>query len=238
MVDGFERNCVAATAAADPAGIRAFMTREPDRPFCLIVGLVVPHMPWTVGDPSRFEPTRLDLPPWLADTPATRAAFARYLAELEVMDRQTGLVLQTLDETGARDRTLTIFTSEQGAQWPGAKWTVWESGVRTALIIRWPGRVAPGRSTDALVQYADVLPTLVEAAGGDPAAAGFDGRSFLGVLTGQTDRHRDFVYLMHNNVPEGSPYPIRSVHDGRFHYLRNLSPDRVYLEKHDGNDQP
>lgn len=60
----------------------------------------------------------------------------------------------------------------------------------------------------------------------------FDGSSFLAVLRGDQDVHREYAYFMHNNVPEGPPYPIRGVTDGRYHYLRNLAPDRVYIEKH------
>ncbi len=232
MVDGFERNCVAKTASYDVAGIRTFMARDRSRPFCLVVGLVVPHVPWTVGDSSVFDRKKLVLPPHFADTPETRESFARYLAEIAYMDMQIGEVLKVLEEVGQADRTVVVFTSEQGGQWPGGKWTNWEQGLRTALIVRWPGRVKPGAQTDALVQYADVLPTLLDIAGGKPEALGFDGRSFLRVLTGASDRHRQFAYAMHNNIPEGPAYPIRSVTDGRFRYIRNLTPEALYIEKH------
>ena len=232
MVDGFERNCVSTTAKYDVSGIRGFMSRDGSRPFCLIVGLVVPHVPWTVGDASVFDRKQLVLPPHFADTPETRESFARYLAEIAYMDMQIGEVLRVLAEVGQAERTVVIFTSEQGGQWPGGKWTNWEQGLRTALIVRWPGRVTPGRQTDALVQYADVLPTLVEVAGGKPEGLGLDGKSFLRVLTGVSDRHRQFAYAMHNNVPEGPAYPIRSVTDGRFRYIRNLRPEALYIEKH------
>jgi len=76
------------------------------------------------------------------------------------------------------------------------------------------------------------LPTLIEVAGGDPGEGDFDGSSFLGVLRGETDRHREYCYCMHNNIPEGPPYPIRAVTDGRYHYIRNLTPEAIYIEKH------
>lgn len=232
MVDGFERNCVALTADHDCRGIRQFMARDAQQPFCLVVALVVPHMPWTVGDPRHFDPAKLVLPKYLVDTPETRQAYAKYLAEYEVMDQQLGDILHTLDESGQAARTLVLFTTEQGGQWPGCKWTNWEQGVHTALLARWPGHIAPGSRSDALVQYADVLPTLVEAAGGQASPGALDGTSFLKVLEGRAEQHRRFVYGMHNNLPEGPPYPIRSVHDGRFHYLRNLTPAALYFEKH------
>ena len=81
------------------------------------------------------------------------------------------------------------------------------------------------------MQYADVLPTLVSAAGAETGDQ-FDGRTFLPVLRGQAVNHREYVYLMHNNVPEGPPYPIRSIVDARWHYIRNLQPEALYFEKH------
>jgi N-sulfoglucosamine sulfohydrolase len=232
MVDGFERNCVAETASHDVSGIRAFMTRDRSRPFCLVVGLVVPHAPWTMGDPSAFDRKTIVLPPQFPDTPETRESFAKYLAEIAHMDLQVGNVLKALEDAGQADRTVVLFTSEQGGQWPGCKWTTWAQGLRTALVVRWPGRVKPGARTEALVQYADVLPTLLEIAGGKPETLGFDGRSFLRVLTGESARHREFAYAMHNNIPEGPPYPIRSLTDGRFRSIRNLSPEALSIEKH------
>lgn len=232
MVEGFERSCVAQTASHDVAEMKRFITRDTASPFCLAIGLVVPHAPWTVGDPGHFDPARLKLPAHLADTAETRTAFAAYLAEIEVLDQQVGDILAALDETGQADSTIVIFTSEQGAQLPGCKWTNWEQGVHTGFVVRWPGKVKPGARTQALIQYADVLPTLVDAAGGDPSAGGFDGSSFLPVLLGQKTEHRTYVYGMHNNVPEGPPYPIRSIRTREFHYLRNLTPQALYIEKH------
>lgn len=232
MVPGVERSPVAETASFDPAGMIEFMERSRTQPFALVIGLNSPHMPWTVGDPSHYDPERLELPDLLVDTPVTRDYMARYLAEIEVLDEQVGRALDALQSVGKEDDTVVLFTSEQGAQWPGAKWTNWEPGVRTALVARWPGRVEAGTRTDAIVHYADVLPTLVDAAGGDPGRYDFDGRSFLAVLDGNADSHRDYAYSMHNNVPEGPPYPIRSVTDGEFRYIQNLTPDAVYIEKH------
>ena len=154
------------------------------------------------------------------------------LAEITYMDGQVGELLSVLDETGKTDDTLVLFTSEQGSQFPGCKWTNWDTGLHTALVARWPGVTAVGQRTDALVQYADVVPTLVEAAGGKTDTADFDGTSFLSVLKGETHKHRDYVYGMHNNLPEGPAYPIRTVTDGEFRYIRNLTPQEIYIEKH------
>ena len=230
-VPGFEVSCVRnPTRPHDGAGIAKFMSGE--RPFCLVVALVEPHVPWVMGDASAYPPGELELPPNIADTPVTREAFSRYLAEITYMDGQVGDILQVLEKSGKAADTLVLFTSEQGSQFPGCKWTNWDTGVHTALVARWPGKVAEGKRTPAMVQYADVLPTLVDLAGGDPGGRGYDGSSFAGVLHGDTDEHRQFVYGIHNNLPEGPSFPVRTVSDGRFRYLQNLRPDEIYIEKH------
>ena len=232
-VKGFEGNCVALTADHDCKGISEYMSKDSAEPFCLVVGLVVPHVPWTVGDPSHFDTDKFDMPDHFVDTPETRKDYAKYLAEIEVLDQQLGDILDTLEASGKADNTIVIFSSEQGAQFPFCKWTNYNCGVHTAFVVRWPGHVTPGTKTDAMIQYVDVAPTLVEIAGGTPAQNNkLDGSSFLAVLNGKTDKHREFTYAMHNNVPEGSPYPIRSVCDGKYRYIRNLTPDAMHIQKY------
>jgi len=232
MVEGLERDCVAETAGFETNEIQKFINRDNSQPFCMIAALVVPHIPWTVGDPSHFDPGQLKLPPYLADTKEMREQFVRYLAEVEVMDQQVGMLMELLRETSKINNTIVIFTSEQGAQLPGCKWTNWNTGVHTGFIVSWPGRIQGGKRTNALIQYEDVLPTLVDAAGGRNKPGDFEGSSFLPVLLGKKSIHREYAYFMHNNVPEGPSYPIRSITDGTFHYIRNLKPGNIYIEKH------
>ena len=231
-VPGFEPNCVAITADYNCDGIRDFMKSKPDQPFCLVVASVNSHMPWTVGDPSQFKLNELKLPPNFADTPEMRTDFSKYLAEIAVLDTQVGDVLRTLEETGQAGNTMVVFTSEQGAQFPFNKWTCWEQGMKTAFIVRWPGKVQAGSKSDALIQYADAAPTFIQAAGGNLSAVKLDGISFLDVLLKREEGQRKYVYGMHNNIPEGPAYPIRTIRSKDFRYIWNLTPDVEYFEKH------
>jgi len=231
MVDGLERNCVSENADFDLEKLRYFISKDKSEPFCMVSALVVPHIPWTVGDPSHFNPDEFKLPEYLADTKETRKEFANYLAEIEVLDYQVGSILKVLKEEGMSENTIVIFTSEQGAQFPFSKWTNYEMGVHTGFIVRWPKKVKENTRTDALIQYVDVLPTLIDAIGGN-TNYNFDGSSFLSILRGQKDSHRKYAYFMHNNIPEGPAYPIRSVTDGEYHYIRNLNSENLYIEKH------
>ena len=215
----------------DTTNIRDFMERDRQQPFFLVTAFHEAHAPWSVGHPERLDPAELVLPENLADTGRTREQFAQYLAEIVAWDREVGQLLNALDESGEADNTVVMLTSEQGSAFPGNKWTNWNTGVRTALVVRWPGKVPAGARTSALVQYADVLPTLIAAAGSDPGSS-FDGSSFLPVLLEGASEHRQYLYFMHNNVPEGAPYPIRAIADRRWHYVRNLAPQRLYFEKH------
>jgi len=231
-VPGFEQNCVnPEEKKEDCSGIKNFMLQQEDQPFCLFVCSTNPHAPWTLGDPSQYPADSLKIPATLGDTPDIREAYSRYLAELTYFDRQVGEILKALEATRKAENTIVMLSTEQGWQFSGGKWTNWDLGVHTGLIVRWPGQIEPNTQTEALVQFADITPTLVDIAGGKPID-GLSGLSFLDVLKGNKQEHREFVYCMHNNVPEGTPYPIRSVISKDFHYIMNLTPDSTYMEKH------
>jgi N-sulfoglucosamine sulfohydrolase len=233
-IDGFDSNCVRnPTKPFFLNKVDEFISRgDGDQPFCLVVALVEPHVPWVMGDATAYPPKQLRLPANIADTVRTREDYGKYLAEITYMDNQVGELLAALKRQGHEQDTMVLFSSEQGAQFPGCKWTNWDTGLHTALVARWPGKIAAGERTDALVQYADVLPTLVSLAGGEPKEYKYDGTDFSDVLFGKTDKHRKYVYGMHNNIPEGPAYPIRTVSDGTYRYIHNLTPDAVYIEKH------
>ncbi len=231
-IEGITSSAVADVSEFDPSGIEHFINRDKKNPFFLMATFTSPHVPWTVGDASHFDSETITLPPHMADTKASREDFCKYLAEIEVLDKHVGILLDLLEKTGVAENTIVVFTSEQGAQMPGVKWTNWDVGVHTGFVVRWPGKVQAGKRTDALIQYCDVLPTLIDIAGGNSKEEVFDGTSFLPVLQGKKEDHREYVYFMHNNVPEGPAYPIRAVSNGTYTYIRNLLSEDLYIEKH------
>lgn len=230
IVPGFEPNCVAATDNYFLDSIKTFISQK-DKPYCLFVMSINPHAPWTVGDPSEFDAGKLTLPQHWVDTKLTRKDFCRYLAEVRRLDNQVGDVMNLLKETGQDENTIVIFLGEQGPQFPGGKWTVWDNGAKSSMIVKWPGNVKPKTETDAIVQYEDITPTLIDIAGGR-AISGLDGRSFLKVIAGKSDRHRDYAFLIHNNMPEGPAYPSRAIRDGNYKLIKNLSSDSSYYIKY------
>lgn len=233
IIPGFEPNCVAKTDEYFLDSVESFINNKQD-PYCLFVMSINPHAPWTVGDPSEFDANKLVLPAHWVDTDLSRTLFTKYLAEVRRLDDQVGDVLELLERNGQADNTIVIFLSEQGPQFPGGKWTLWDNGQKSAMLIRWPGRIKGGTETDAIAQYEDITPTLVDIAGGQPVE-GLDGQSFLNVINGDTQRHRQFAFGIHNNIPEGPAYPIRSIRDNDFKLLLNLTPDSAYYIKYSMN---
>lgn len=210
--------------------LERYIRHDARQPFCLWIASHQPHVPWNKGDPSAYPPDRIKVPPHLVDDASTRTVMSQYFAEVAWLDQQLGAVLKLLDDAGQRDNTIFVFLTEHGAQMPFSKWTCYENGLRTGCIVRWPGRIQPGTRNPALTQYVDVLPTLLEAAAGS-APAGLDGKSFLPVLLGKTRRHADYIYGVQTTkgiINGGSGYPIRSVRDGRYKYIRNLSPEKEF----------
>ena len=219
------------TAAVD--GMLAAHDR--DRPLCLLVCSHSPHVYWPDND--GYDPTRISMPPYLLDTPEARAARCRYYTDVTWMDRQVGEVMASLQRHGFADDTVFVYTADQGAQWPFAKWNLYDAGTRAPLIVRWPGRVKPATATDAMVSLVDLLPTLLDAAGAPPPAD-IDGRSFLGVLTGRAETHRDSVFAAHTGDGKMNRSPMRCVRTDRYKYILNLNPNEPYKTHIDAGGGP
>lgn len=213
--------------AAIPAAVDYLKKRPRDnaRPLCLMVGTNWPHVPWP-EDAGELAAAPLPLPAGSIDTPETRAWRARYAAAVSRADADLGSVLDAVRAHLPGD-TLFLFSADHGAQWPFGKWNLYEAGVCVPLIVAWPGTVKPGVRTEAMVQWTDFLPTLLDAAGGK-APGELDGRSFLPVLKGGSDSHRERIFTTHSTDARMNNYPSRAVRDGRWKYIRNLHPEFAF----------
>jgi len=209
-----------------PSAIRWLKARKDKRPLAIFVGSNWPHVPWPETT-EGFQPASLKLPPKTVDTPVTRNARARYYAAVARLDKEVGETLETVDQVLGKN-TFVLFSSDHGAQWPFGKWNLYDTGTRVPMIVRWPGHVRPGARTDAMVSWVDILPTLVDIAGGKPSTD-IDGRSFAPVLRGNLSfKGRSEIYTTHNNDGNVNVYPMRSVRTDRWKYISNLHPEYVY----------
>ncbi|MCA8996960.1 MAG: sulfatase, partial [Planctomycetaceae bacterium] len=222
---------------------REFLSRDKEQPWLLVFASNDPHSPWNRGPKELHDPEQITVPPYLYDNPTTRTLLCDYYREIHKLDAQVGRLMKMLDQTKQRENTLVLFVSEQGSSFPyGGKWSLYDNGIRIATLARWPGKIAPGSTSEAMVQYVDVVPTFLEAAGIDPKTidtgcpdadgnTGFDGRSFLSVLLGQSREHREVIFSQHTTVGINgykAPYPMRAARDRRFKYIRNLAPENEY----------
>jgi N-sulfoglucosamine sulfohydrolase len=199
-------------------------------PFCLFACSNSPHSPWTKGDASRYPPEDIKLPPYIVDTPVLRKHFSDYLAEITHFDSEVGSILNLLKKHQLEQDTLVMVVSEQGNSFPFAKWTCYDSGLQSAMVVRWPGRIQAGVVSDALVEYVDVCPTFVDLAG-EKEVDGLDGKSFLPVLMGESKTHKEFVYgiMTTRGIINGSDaYAIRSVRNGNYKLIKNLNFDSKF----------
>ena len=215
------------TSSPDLAALEEFMLRDTDQAFCAFVCFRQPHTPWTLGDPSIYNPDSIKLPPYLVDTPETRKRLTEYYAEINYLDDEVGKIMALLDQHKLDDNTLVIFTSEQGNAFPFAKWTCYDSGLQTAFIARWPNTIQSNSVSDAMIEYVDITPTFIDIAGGDPLDY-LDGKSFLPVLQGKIDTHKEYVYGIQTTrgINNGSEhYGIRSVRSATYKYIMNLTPE-------------
>jgi arylsulfatase A-like enzyme len=209
-----------------------FLARVPaGRPFAFWFGSQDPHRPYTPGTGAQAGLRAEDVmvPAFLPDTPEIRQDLLDYYFEVERFDREVGQILATLEKRGVLDQTLVVITGDNGMPFPRAKANVYDGGSRQPLAVRWPGHVPAGRVIDAFVVLTDLAPTFLEAAG-LPRRSDMDGRSWMGLLKGESQPARDRVFLereRHANVRRGDlSYPVRAVRTRDFLYIRNLRPDR------------
>lgn len=194
-----------------------FIRQKKDGPFFLYLPFIEPHV--SLQPPVRLVesyPVEWDTRPYRGQCgylphPRPRAAYAAMITSL---DEHVGAVLKTLEEQGLTKKTLIVFTSDNGtthgspndpefgiggvdaaffnstAGLRERKGSLHEGGLRVPCIIRWPGKVKPGSTTDVPSYFPDHFPTLCAAAGVNPPA-GLDGASLVPVLTeGRTSVER------------------------------------------------
>ena len=153
-----------------------------------------------------------------------REHFRDYYAEIELIDDRLGRLMDYLDETGQRDRTILIFMSDHGEMsgdhglyWKGAYF--YEALVHVPLIVSCPGLFQEGLRCDGLVELVDIAPTLMEAAGLEIPYE-MQGRSFYKILTGEADPHhfKDAVYSEFYHCLKGTHEDINATmyFDGRY----------------------
>ena len=211
------------------------------KPFFLYLPFTIPHLALQVPDSAlRQYEGAFDERPYLGDKsylPHPRP-FSAYAAMISQMDAHIGRVMSLLRELGIDDRTLVMFSSDNGATYTGGvdaaffqsvgelrglKGSVYEGGIRVPLIARWPRRIPPGATSDAVTAFWDMLPTFAELIG-VRAPAGLDGMSFMPQLLGAAAAaDRPALYWEYHGLWKGA----QAVRLGRWKGVRLGGHDRA-----------
>ncbi len=197
--------------------------RPKDRPFCMWFAAYDAHRGWA-PDPNAEPHTPADavVPPYSIDTPAVRADMAKYYDEVGRLDRYVGVVVEELRRQGVLDNTCIIFMADNGRPFARCKTRLYDSGIKTPFIVRWPnGSVKPGSVCNGLVSAIDVAPTVLKLAGLETPPS-FQGVSMAALLTDPEASIRQYVFAEHNW--HGQIAHERMVRHGDYVYIRNAHP--------------
>ncbi|HEY1065088.1 MAG TPA: sulfatase [Pirellulales bacterium] len=197
--------------------------RPKDRPFCLWFGFEDAHRPYApnaIAEPHA--PSDVVVPPYLTDTPELRGDLALYYDEIARIDENVGKILAELDAQGLTSSTVVLFLSDNGVSLPRAKTTVYDSGVRTPLFIKWPARIEAKSVCRSLVSAVDLAPTILDLAGVETPKS-FQGTSFAETLHDPRLTTREYVFAEHNwHDFEDHGRAVRST---KYKYIENAWPE-------------
>ena len=203
--------------------VGALRERPRDKPFFLWLAAVDPHRGYGKNAiPKPHSGADAVVPPYFPDVPETRDDLALYYDEISRMDSFMGEVLNELEEQKVERDTLVLFLSDNGRPFPRCKTTVYDSGIHTPFIVRWPSAVKANGVTQSLVSSVDIASTFLQLAGA-VVPASFQGVSFAAVLRDPSAEVRHHAFAEHN----WHDYTAhkRAVRSARFTYVWNAYPD-------------
>ena len=184
-------------------------------PFFLFVSHECPHFPFQGPNDAG---KKVDASNWMEPDEAT------YVAMLEDLDNQVGKVLDTLEKEGLTDNTLVVFVSDNGGYGKianmeplqGAKSTTLEGGIRVPLLIKWPGKIKPGQTSQQVCATFDLTQSFLNIAGADTSVLGLDGTDILQhIALGRKEFNRTLFWRGKRGDRIWS-----AVRDGNWKYVR------------------
>jgi arylsulfatase A-like enzyme len=199
--------------------------RPKDKPFFMWFAALDPHRAYEKG--ALKPPHKLSdivVPPHLPDTPDVREDLRMYYDEIGRLDQYVGKVVAELEKQGISEETLILFISDNGRPFPRDKTSLYDGGIKTPWIVKWPGKVKAGSINKALVSSIDIAPTLSKLANAQNLKS-YEGVNLTSLFTGQSTKVRDYVF--------GEDH----WHDYEDH-ARSVGNQRYKLIRNDYNDLP
>ncbi len=211
--------------------------RPKGQPFFLWLAALDPHRPYHPGIiPEGSRPEEIKVPPYHPDTPAVRADYQLYYDEITRFDRYVGEVMDELEKQGVSENTLILVISDNGRPFPRDKTTLYDSGIKTPWIVRWPATVAPGTVCKRIVSTVDIAKTFMRLGGIQKIGQTFEGVDFSPLLTNPKKPIRDFIFA-EKNWHDFEDH-VRAVRNERYKYIRNSYPDLPQTPSADGLRSP
>lgn len=206
-----------------------YRNRKEGQPFFHVRNLFITHESQLHQpiDTLIHRPDSMEVPPYHPDTKIVRRDWARYYDLISLMDSQVGEVLQELENSGEAENTIVFYYSDHGGVLPGSKRFMNERGLHIPMVVYIPPKFSQlgpeSGSTDRLVSFVDLAPTVLSLAGIKPPDW-MQGKAFLGEFENE---ERDFVYAYRGRMDERYDL-IRAVRNKEFLYVHNYMPHRIY----------
>lgn len=220
-----------------------FASRDPQQPFFLYFCTSDPHrsggsVPDAEHSPNPFgnrpngypgvetisyDPAKVIVPHFLPDTPVCRAELAQYYTSVSRVDQGLGRLVEHLKQYKMYDNTVIIFTSDHGMAFPGGKTTLYEGGMRIPFLVRDPNGSRHGEVCKALVNLADITPTILDFAGAQVKKGDLHGRSFRQAMRSEAPEGWDEIYASHTFHEITMYYPMRVVRNQRYKLIWNIA---------------
>lgn len=210
--------------------------RPKEKPFFLWLAALDPHRPYhenIIENPTPHSKVRIA--PYHLDTPEVRRDYALYYDEIRRLDKYVGQVISELERQKISGETMVVFMSDNGRPFPRDKTTIYDSGIRTPFIVRWPDKVKAGGVTKSLISMIDLAPTFLEMAGVGSGPT-FQGKSFLPILADPSQRIREVIFAEQNWHDYEAH--ARAARNEEFKYIRNGYPDLPLTPSADGVRSP
>lgn len=168
--------------------------------------------------------TKFNIPPYLPDTELVRRDMWKLYNNIAEMDRQVGAVLKQLEADGLLENTIIVFYGDHGGPLPREKRLIYDSGLNTPMIIRYPNKMHAGTKDERLISFIDFAPTLLSLTGMQPREY-MHGQAFIGEHKAKEERK--FIHAAADRF-DGFTDVIRAVRDNRYKYIRNYRPEQGY----------
>ncbi len=213
---------------AEAAGVVMRNAAESKKPFLLIINYADAHRRF-VGKSKHGFPTRQVTDatatfPWIgSDTPHLREELRDYFNCMNRLDEGVGMVLNKLDENGARDNTLVVYISDHGADFPRGKGSIYENGTRIPMIVNYPKSFPKGKVETGMVSTIDILPTMLRAAR-LPVPENLPGLALQDIDSGKSPP-RKYIHTFTTGSSPNLLYMQFGIRDERYKLVYN--PDRT-----------